>query len=284
MVITGRVADPALFLAAQVTAFNWNFDDWCLLGSGTVVGHLLECAGQVTGGYFADPECLPVPGLARLGFPIAEVIRDGTAVITKVIGSGGLVSAATCKAQLLYEVHDPACYLTPDVVADFSEVRITDLGHDRVMIRGGSGRPRPDLLKVSVAYKDGYIGEGQISYAGPGAMGRAQLALDIVVDRLRLTGVQCDELRCDLIGVNALHSTGGAARTIEPYEVRARVSGRVSSARDAERIGCEVEALFTNGPSGGGGAVKSIREVLAIGTTFVARELVQCTLQYEEIP
>ncbi len=286
VVVTGRVADAALFLAAQVAAFDWPFDDWRLLGSGTVVGHLLECAGQVTGGYFADPESLPVPGLARLGFPIAEVRRDGSAVVTKVAGTGGVVNAATCKSQLLYEVHDPAAYMTPDVVADFSQVRIGEIGPDRVMVTGGAGRPRPDRLKVSIGYKDGYIGEGQISYAGPGAVGRGRLALDIVAERLRMTGVRCDELRCDLIGVDALHagaSCASAVPAIEPYEVRARVTGRTASAREAERIGEEVEALYTNGPSGGGGAVKSVREVLAIGSTFLARELAECSVQDQEI-
>jgi hypothetical protein len=286
LVITGRVADAALFLAAQIATFDWPVDDWRLMGSGTVVGHLLECAGQVTGGYFADPESLPVPGLARLGFPIAEVRRDGSAVVTKVAGTGGVVNAATCKSQLLYEVHDPAAYMTPDVVADFTAVHISEIGPDRVMVTGGGGRPRPDRLKVSVGYKDGYVGEGQISYAGPGAVGRGRLALDIVTERLKTTGVPCDELRCDLIGVNALHasaSSASAAPVIEPYEVRARVTGRTASARDAERIGDEVEALYTNGPSGGGGAVKSVREALAIGSTFVARERVQCAVHYEEI-
>lgn len=283
LVITGRVADPALFLAAQMAAFDWPSDDWHLLGRGTVVGHLLECAGQLTGGYFADPESLPVPDLARLGFPIAEVRQDGSAVVTKVPGTGGLVSTATCKAQLLYEIHDPERYITPDVVADFSQVRFTGVGHDRVLVDGGSGRPRPDRLKVSIGYQDGYIGEGQISYAGPGAVRRGQLALDIVVERLRLTGVRCAELRCDLIGVNALHAGAGAAPAIEPYEVRARVAGRTATAKDAERIGYEVEALYTNGPSGGGGAVTSVREVLAIGTTFVDRERVHGAVSYEEV-
>jgi Acyclic terpene utilisation family protein AtuA len=272
LVITGRVADPALFLAAQVHAFQWSMEDWPRLGCGTLVGHLLECAGQITGGYFADPESLPVPGLSRLGFPLAVVHADGTAVVTKVAGSGGLVNAATCKAQLLYEVHDPSAYLTPDVVADFSQVRVTDVGPDQVRVSGASGRRHPERLKVSVGYQDGHVGEGQISYAGPGAIGRARLALDVVLDRLRQTAVPCDEVRGDLIGVDALHST--ASGVGDPYEVRVRVVARTRSVRDAERIGEEVEALYTNGPAGGGGAVKSVREVLAIGTTFVARERV----------
>jgi hypothetical protein len=152
------------------------------------------------------------------------------------------------------------------------------------MVEGGDGRPRPEQLKVSVGYQDGYVGEGQMSYAGPGAMARAQLALDIVADRLRLTGVPCEELRLELIGVNALHSTASAVPTDEPYEVRLRVAGRAASERDAARIGNEVETLYTNGPAGGGGATKSVREVLAIGSTFIARELVHCELHYEDIP
>jgi hypothetical protein len=163
VVVTGRVADPSLFLAPIAAHYGWAADDCTLAGRGTLVGHLLECAGQVTGGYFADPGVKDVHDLARLGFPIAEVDADGTAVITKVAGSGGCVTAATCKEQLLYEIHDPTAYVTPDVVADFSDVRVTDLGGDRVRVEGGCGRPRPNTLKVSVGQMDGWVGEGQIS-------------------------------------------------------------------------------------------------------------------------
>jgi Acyclic terpene utilisation family protein AtuA len=284
VVITGRVADASLFLAAQIVAFDWAFDDWQRLGSGTVVGHLLECAGQITGGYFADPECLPVPGLARLGFPLAEVQSDGTAVITKVAGSGGVVSLDSCKAQLLYEVHNPAAYFTPDVVADFSQVRFTQCGTDRVHVSGGNGRPRPEHLKVSVGYRDGFIGEGQISYAGDGARARATLALDIVRERLTMIGAAYDELRCDLIGVNAMHGAASRPGTAEPYEVRVRVAARTASAEAARAVGNEVEALYTNGPAGGGGAVTSVREVLAIGTLFMPQAHVHPTVHYEVIP
>ena len=284
LIITGRVADPALFLAPQVAAFGWRWDDWNALGQGTVVGHLLECAGQVTGGYFADPETLPVPGLANLGFPLAEVRPDGAAVITKVPDTGGRVTTLTCKAQLLYELHDPAAYLTPDVVADFSGVRFTETGADRVVARGGAGRQRPDSLKVSVGYRDGFVGEGQISYAGPGAVARGRLALKIVAERLRQMQVPCDELRSELIGVDALHGGAGRPAGTEPSEVRVRVAGRTATAAAARKIGAEVEALYTNGPAGGGGAVKSVREVLAIGTTFIRRELVPCSVHCEVIP
>ena len=197
IVITGRASDPALFLAPMIHAFGWAMDDWNLLGQGTVAGHLLECAGQITGGYFADPGYKDVPDLARLGFPIGEVDEDGGLVITKVAGSGGAVTARTCKEQLLYEVHDPARYYQPDVVADFSQVKVEEIAPDRVRVSGGRGTKRTDTLKVSVGYVDSYIGEGQISYAGPGALARGRLALEIVRERLKLTGVAASELRFD---------------------------------------------------------------------------------------
>jgi hypothetical protein len=175
VVVTGRVADPSLFLAPLMVEFGWRDDAWDLLGQGTVMGHLLECAGQVTGGYFADPGFKDVPGLARLGFPIAEVGEDGSFAVTKVPGSGGRVMPATCKEQLLYEIHDPSSYITPDVVADFTGVRLTEAGRDRVEVTGAKGRPRTDSLKVSIGYVDSYIGEGQISYGGGGAVDREGL-------------------------------------------------------------------------------------------------------------
>ncbi|KMO14690.1 acyclic terpene utilization AtuA family protein [Methylobacterium platani] len=263
VVITGRVGDPALFLAPLIHAFGWAMDDWDRLGRGTLAGHLLECAGQITGGYFADPGVKDVADLARLGFPIGIVDEDGGIEITKVPGSGGQVTLATCKEQLLYEVHDPARYLQPDVVADFSGVTMEALGPDRVRVTGGRGLPATGLLKVSVGLIDSYIGEGQISYAGPGAAARGRLALDIVRERLRLTGVQASELRFDLIGVDALHGARLAGEA-EPYEVRIRVAGRCDSLAEAARIGNEVETLYTNGPAGGGGAWKSAREVVGV--------------------
>ncbi len=281
IVITGRASDPALFLAPMVETFGWTMDDWTRLGRGTVAGHLLECAGQVTGGYFADPGYKDVAGLARLGFPIGEVDEDGDLVITKVAGSGGEVSARTCKEQLLYEVHDPARYMQPDVVADFSQVTVEEIGPDRVRVSGGRGAPRPDTLKVSVGYLDGYIGEGQMSYAGPGAEARARLALEIVRERLRLTGVAAGEWRFDLIGIDALHgerrSRGGS-----PYEVRLRVAGRTATLAEAVRIGDEVETLYTNGPAGGGGAFKSARDIVAVASVLLPRELIAPRVAFVE--
>ena len=282
IVITGRASDPALFLATMIHAFGWPMDDWNLLGQGTVAGHLLECAGQITGGYFADPGYKDVPDLARLGFPIGEVGEDGSLVITKVAGSGGAVTAQTCKEQLLYEVHDPTRYLQPDVTADFSKVRVEEIARDRVRVGGGRGTERPATLKVSVGYVDSYIGEGQISYAGPGSLARGRLALEIVRERLKLTGVAATELRFDLIGIDALHGTDLAAKANEPYEVRVRVTGRTENLREAVRIGNEVETLYTNGPAAGGGAFKSARDVVAVASVLLPRELARPQVRFVE--
>jgi len=280
IVITGRASDPALFLAPMIHAFGWAMDDWNLLGQGTVAGHLLECAGQVTGGYFADPGYKDVPDLARLGFPIGEVGEDGGLVITKVSGSGGAVTARTCKEQLLYEVHDPRQYFQPDVVADFSQVIVEEIGPDRVRVSGGRGAKRTDTLKVSVGYVDSYIGEGQISYAGPGALARGRLALEIVRERLKLTNVAANELRFELVGVDSLHGPEVSAHAGEPYEVRVRVSGRTENLREAVRIGNEVETLYTNGPAAGGGAWKSARDMVAVASVLLPRELAKPQVRF----
>jgi hypothetical protein len=281
VIITGRVADPALFIAPLIHKFGLAMDDWTMLGNITVVGHLLECAGQVTGGYFADPGYKDIPDLARLGFPIADVKADGSFVITKVPGSGGKVTTDTCKEQLMYELHDPHAYITPDVVADFSQVRMKEVAPDCVQVEGGTGRARTDSLKVSIGYVDSYIGEGQISYAGPGAVERGRLAIEIVKERLKLTGVKVTELRCDLIGMDSIF---GPKLSVDgqPREVRIRVAGRSDSMKEAVRIGNEVETLYTNGPACGGGAWKSARQVVAMGSTLIARNLVKHSIGYLE--
>jgi hypothetical protein len=270
VVVTGRVADPALFLAPLIHEFGWAIDDWHRLGQGTLIGHLLECAGQVTGGYFADPGNKDVRDLARLGFPIAEVAESGEAIITKLPGTGGAVTAATCKEQLLYEIHDPAAYFQPDVVADFSAATVEEIAPDRVRIAGGRGRRHNGRLKVSVGYFDSWIGEGQISYAGPGAVARGRLAIDIVRERLAITGVAVNELRAELIGVDSL--CPGATQA-DAREVRLRIAGRTRSEAEAIRIGNEVETLYTNGPAGGGGAAKSTRRVIGVVSVLIPQEL-----------
>lgn len=281
IVLTGRAADPSLFLAPLVHEFGWAFDDWQTLGRATATCHLLECAGQVTGGYFADPPFKVVPDLAELGFPLAEVASDGSAVITKLPDAGGCVTIATCTEQLLYELHDPTAYLTPDVTADFSTIGLRQDGKDRVAIEGGGGRARPAQLKVSIGYHEGYIGEGQISYAGPGCVGRGQLALDVVRDRLK-SRLGEREARFDLIGCNAIYP--GAVPASEPEEVRARVAVRAETPELAALPGREVEALYTNGPAGGGGATASVKPVLAIVSALIDRDLVKTSIDWELLP
>ena len=279
IVLTGRAADPSLFLAPLIHEFGWDPSDWNLLGQGTAVGHLLECAGQLTGGYFADPGYKDVPGLAHLGFPLAEVSSDGKAILTKVEGSGGCLTQATCIEQLLYEIQDPASYITPDVIADFSQVQFADLGHDRVRVSGATGKPRPEMLKVSVGFHDGWIGEGQISYAGPGAVARAQLAEQILAERLQ--SARLSELRFDLIGMNSIHGGRLSPKSCEPWEVRLRTIARAGAREHAAIAPREVEALYTNGPAGGGGVSTSVRETIAILSTLIPADLPRPSIHIE---
>jgi len=271
IVVTGRVADPSLFVAPLMHEYGWAHDDVDRLARGTAVGHLLECAGQLCGGYFADPGCKEIPGMADLGFPFADVTPDGDAVLSKVAGTGGRITVATASEQLLYEVTDPHGYLTPDVTADFSRVALTEAGPDRVAVRGARGRARPSQLKVSVGYLAGHVGEGEIGYAGTNAEARARLAGGIIRERL---GNRFPDLRIEIIGSTSLHGRALDSNT-RPYEVRLRVAGRGRSRADAAIIGDEVEALYTNGPAGGGGARKYVNEQIGIVSTLVDRARVE---------
>jgi hypothetical protein len=275
VVVTGRVADPSLFLAPLVHEFGWSLQDWELLAAGTAAGHLLECAGQVTGGYFADPGVKDVPNLARLGFPLAQVTADGAVTISKLPGTGGRLTVATATEQMLYEVHDPTAYVTPDVVADFSGVRLTQVGEDQVTVTGVRGRARPDQLKVSVGYLDSWIGTGEISYAGPGALARGRLALDIVRERVQLTGLPVTEARYELIGVDAVHRGAGRVAATDPSEVRVRVAARMPDERSARAVGHEVTSLWLNGPAGGGGATRTVVEDVAVASVLLPRTAVR---------
>lgn len=267
IVITGRVADPSLFLAPLIHEFGWSLDDANQLGQGTVIGHLLECAGQLTGGYFADPGRKDVPDMAHLGHPFADVSPNGTAVFGKVAGTGGVLSLATAKEQLLYEVMDPGRYITPDVVADFTQVQLKETGPNQVSVTGGRGQSRPDTLKVSVGDEAGFIGEGEISYAGSNALSRANLAGEIIQERLQN---RFADLRIDYIGSTSVHRTN-FGHYPDPYEIRLRVAGKATTAQQAALVGEEVEALYTNGPAGGGGARKYVHELVGIVSTLLDR-------------
>ena len=278
VIITGRVADPSLFLAPIAHHFSWNLDDWPTLGAGTAVGHLLECAAQVTGGYFADPGYKDVPNLAYVGFPLAEVSADGGAVITKLDDTGGLVSQRTVKEQLLYEVHDPSAYLTPDVSANFAQVNLADDGKDRIRVGQADGAPRPDQLKVTVAFDGGFLAEAEISYAGPGAADKARLAGAVVSERMdRLHGGN-GQTRIDLIGVSALHASA-VDYPDTAQDVRLRCAMRASSEQEAELLLWEVEALLCCGPAAGGGYRGHITPSVMTYSAFVDRGQVQPGLE-----
>ena len=282
IVITGRVSDPALFLAPLVYEFGWDLNNYDLLGKGTLIGHLLECGGQATGGYYAEPGKKDVERPWELGFPIAEVSEDGNCIITKVEGSGGLVNKDTLIEQLLYEIRDPTSYLTPDCIADFSKVTFTQKDKDIVEVKGARGREKTDTLKVSLGYKDCFIGEGEISYAGPGCLERAKLAAEIVEKRLELTNVNYDELRVDFIGINSIYKNSDRKYDI-PEEVRLRVAARTKNRSDAAQIGNEVETLYTNGPAGGGGATKAVSEVVSVASILINRNDVEAKVVYKEV-
>ena len=271
IVITGRVADPSLALGPLVYEFGWAMDDYDKLGKGTWIGHLLECAGQVTGGYFADSGYKDVPELWNLGFPIIEVDENGNGIVTKLENTGGLVTEQTVKEQTLYEIQDPTKYFTPDVIADFSHVQVQQIGKDRVKISGATGHVPNGYYKTSVGYHDCYIGEGQISYGGLNALPKAKLAKEILEHRFEMIGLKYEEIRYDMIGMNSLYhdDISSQINKYTPVEVRLRVAARVKNMEQAQMVGNEVEALYTNGPSGGGGAVKSIKDIISIASILV---------------
>jgi hypothetical protein len=278
VIIGGRLADPSMFLAAIAHRFGWDAMDTARMGAGTLVGHLLECGMQVTGGYFADPGLKDVANLAQCGYPIAEVQSDGSAIITKLADTGGCVSTQTVKEQLLYEVHDPARYLTPDVTADFSRVDVQAAGDNRVKVSNAGGTKRPDTLKVTVGFDGGFQGEAGVSYAGPAAQERGRLAGEIVRDRLaRVLGNKSD-LRVDLIGVSSLFATAGV-RAVDAQDVRLHVALRSRAKEDAELMLWEVESLLCCGPAGGGGFRGSIVPCVMTKSVLIARERVKPTLQ-----
>ena len=276
IVVGGRIADPSLTVGPALAHFGWARDDWHRLGRATMAGHLLECGAQVSGGYYADPGLKDVPGLANLGYPIAEIDEQGHCTITKPAGSGGRVDEHTVKEQLLYEVHDPAAYLTPDVVADITAAQVEEIGADRVRLTGVRGHARTDALKINVCNASGWLAEGEISYAGARAEARARLAADVLRERLRDVG----PLRADLIGVASVFGDDAgrwlaATPAGDARDVRLRVALRHAERASAERLTREVTALYCCGPAGGGGVRTAIRPTL--GT-------LSCLLPRDEVP
>jgi hypothetical protein len=283
IVVTGRVADPSLAVGPAMAHYGWRDDDWDTLGRATMAGHLLECGAQVTGGYFADPGYKDVPDLHAVGYPVCEIAADGAFIVTKADGTGGLVDSRTVKEQLLYEVHDPAAYLTPDVVADIADAEVHEIAKDRVAVTGVRGHPRPDTLKVNVCFDGGWLGEAEISYAGPNAEARARLAAEVIQKRID----DALALRFDLIGVLSVFGddAGHALAATPPgddHDVRLRVAAAHTDRARIERLLAEVTALYTCGPAGGGGVRTSLRSRLSITSCLVPRKLVPARFEIIE--
>ena len=279
IVVAGRVADPSLALAPLIHHFGWKWDDWSRLAAGTMAGHLLECGSQVTGGVFYDPGFKDVPDPANLGFPIAEVSRDGDVVITKAMDTGGLVNLQTVKEQLVYELHDPASYLTPDVELDITDVTMEQLGPDRVAVRGAQGRPAPSRLKVTASFEGSFLGEGEFSLAGPNCLARARLAREVLLQRLKQRALPV-RARVDLIGVASVHDgdSGGLAMAYagpEPQEVRVRLAAEGAARDDVDQAAREVLAMLCCGPAGSCGARWTVTPRIRTRSYLVPREMVK---------
>jgi hypothetical protein len=277
VVVTGRVADASLFVAPMVHELGWKWDDWDRLAAGVVLGHLMECSGQATGGNFSG-DWWNIPDLDRIGYPICEVSEDGSALLTKPAQTGGRVSVETVSEQLLYEVLDPRRYLNPDVIADFTSVRLEQLGTDAVSVSGVRGSARPAELKAIIGHLDGWLGAAMIGYSWPHALAKARHAA-LLIDRLaERAGVVPLEQVVEYIGVDSLH--GDASDTDhaeEANEVVLRVAGRFTSEADARAFPRLAMPLALNGPPfiGGGAAPQPARALLGVWPALLSRESVE---------
>lgn len=282
VVIAGRTADPALFLAPLVYELGWDWEDWDRLAAGILVGHLLECSAQSTGGNFGG-DWWNIPDMERIGYPVAEVYADGQAVLTKPPGTGGRVDLETVKEQLLYEVHDPAAYITPDVVADFTAARLIQEGPDRVRISGLRGRPRPENLKVSIGYSDGWMGEAVIRYSWPHALAKARKAEEIIRKQFAALGLQFEEILTEYIGYNSLSGPLAHGDGSDLNEVGLRIAVRTRSRQDAARMPRLLPPLALNGPptASGAGGIPKPRELIGLWSALVPRHEVEKQVQIE---
>jgi hypothetical protein len=288
VVVTGRVADAALFLAPLVHEHGWSFDDWDRLAAGTLVGHLLECSGQSAGGNLSR-DWWTVPRPWDLPYPIADVEADGSALITKQNASGGRVNFDTVRHQLLYEVHDPAAYLSPDVVADFTSARFVDEGHDRVRVTDVRGRPATPTYKALLCHHAGWSGETRVAFSWPDAAEKATATAAIFAERVRGAGLPVDEWRFELWGVDALGGPTVPATTAEAPEVVLRAAWRCADARTASLVGREMVPLTLSAPPAGlaamGRGAGAPSELLGLWPTLVDKTLIdpQVTVTLEEV-
>lgn len=283
VVVTGRVADASLFLAPLLHAHAWSPTDWDLVAAGLVVGHLLECGTYLTGGNWHDPPARVVPRLDDLSLPYADVEADGTAVLGKLEGSGGVLSVDTCKAQLLYEVGDPCRYFSPDAVLDVSGVCLEAVEEGRVRVRGARGAPPVSTLKVLVGVLEGWLGEGEASFGGLGALARARASAELVRARVEEQGLGPEDVRAEVIGADALFGPAAPTPACEPLDVRLRVAVRARQREEVERALAAVDHLYMHGPAGAGGVRRSVRPVLGMTEARVRRDLVEPWVELEVV-
>ncbi len=285
IVITGRATDPSVVLAPMIYEFNWPMDDMDLMAAGTIAGHIVECGAQCTGGNFVHWR--DIPDMSRIGYPVIEARSDGTFSVTKHEGTGGRVTRETVTSQLVYEMGDPGCYITPDCIADFTSIELKDAGHDRVDISGIKGRSATDTYKVSIAFREGYKILGQLTVAGPDAVEKARLCADIVFDRAALDGVEFDEQErfVEIVGTNVCHA-GIADAPAEPAEVILRIGARSDDRDKLNRLGMEIVPLVTSGPPGvtgfAGGRPKAT-EIISYWPALIRKDKVTTRVSVEEV-
>lgn len=277
VIVTGRVTDTGLTLGPLVHEFGWARDDWDRLSAGTIAGHIIECGAQSSGGNLLK-DWRKVRGLENPGFPIAEVSEDGSFVITKHSGTGGVVNVASVTEQLVYEMGDPRNYITPDCVADFTSIRLHQAGRDRVLASGITGGPRTDKLKVSIAYFYGYKAVGTLVYAWPDAYEKARRADRILRGRLRDLGLSFEQILTEYVGVDATHGRLAGKPPADLAEVQLRVGVRARERAPVERFTREIAPLVLTGPpsvTGFAGGRPQVEEIVAYWPALIDRNEIE---------
>ncbi len=283
IVVAGRVSDNALFVGPILFEQGWDRtpENADRIGAAITLGHIMECAAACTGGM--SSRWAEMPHMGRAGFPIIELEADGSAVITKLAHTGGRVDPFTIKEHLVYEIGDPANYVMPDGIADFTTLSLEDLGDDRVRITNMSGRSPPDHLKLVIGYQDGWVGEGQLFFPWPDALGRAAKARESLLERFERMGLQPDAMQFDLIGVNCLHGPAAPEPPADLNEVGLRVAVRAATREEAEKVRRACSQLWIMGPGGTAfGTPLKPRPVVSLWPTLVPRELVRQSVEILE--
>jgi len=285
VVVTGRATDTGLTLAPLIYEFGWGETDWNRLAAGTVAGHIIECGAQVSGGN-CQYEWQTIPDLANVGFPIVEASADGTFVVTKHEGTGGRVNVPSVKEQLVYEMGDPAGYITPDCVADFTTIRLENAGRDRVRVRGVRGRPATEFLKVSISYSAGFKAVGTLVYAWPDAYAKARAADQILRARLERLGLKFEQILTEFVGANATHGPLAGEPSTDAPEVQLRVGVRGPDRAAVERFTKEIAPLILTGPpavTGFAGGRPKVEEVVAYWPALIPKTEIEPRVEVTEV-